>query len=163
MQLGAVPNICAGCLPKRYAPMSLMMTNEHGSRNHISPSKILLTKKLEGMKTTSRIMWVQAYCPNWYMYMRFCNLSTNVTKPAQEYQCIKQDCMQAFDKAICTKIQSALLQQTVCLHARTQYSTLACAANQEQHFGVCIFLQNRCHDAAHLQCIGNMLVKNAAA
>lgn len=64
--------------------MSLMMTKEHGNRNHMSPSKILLTKKLEGMKTTNRIMWVQAYCPNWYMYIRFCNLKTKVTKPAQQ-------------------------------------------------------------------------------
>ena len=42
--------------PQMYAPMSLIMTREQGRRNHMSPSKMLLTKKLEGMKTTSRIM-----------------------------------------------------------------------------------------------------------
>ena len=63
--------------------MSLMMTREHGSKNHMRPSKMLLTKKLDGMKTTRRIMWVQAYWPNWNVYIRFCNLKTKVTKPAK--------------------------------------------------------------------------------
>jgi hypothetical protein len=46
--------------------MSLTMMRQEGRRNQMSPSKMLDTKKEEGTNTTSRIMWVQAYCPNWY-------------------------------------------------------------------------------------------------
>lgn len=64
--------------------MSLVMMSAQGSRNQISPSKMLLTKKLLGTKMVSRIMCVHAYCPNWYRYMPFFRLSTNATKPAAQ-------------------------------------------------------------------------------
>lgn len=53
--------------PAKYAPMSLMMTMEQGSRNQMMPSKMLETKKEEGMKTNSRIKCTQAYWRNWEM------------------------------------------------------------------------------------------------
>ena len=40
--------------------MSLAMTREQGSRNQMMPSKILDTKKDEGMKTKRRMRCVQA-------------------------------------------------------------------------------------------------------
>jgi hypothetical protein len=38
-----------------------MMMSAEGSRNQMRPSKMLLTKKEEGTKMTSRIMCVHAY------------------------------------------------------------------------------------------------------
>jgi len=56
------------CAPTRYAPMSLMMTSAQGSRNQMRPSKMLLTKKLVGMKTTCGSAFVStiAPCLQWF-------------------------------------------------------------------------------------------------
>jgi hypothetical protein len=62
--------------------MSFTITSAVGSRNQMRPSNRRETKKEEGMKTTMRIMWVQAYCPNWYVYRPFFSVSTKLTKPA---------------------------------------------------------------------------------
>mmetsp|Transcript_36055 Transcript_36055/g.64473 ORF Transcript_36055/g.64473 Transcript_36055/m.64473 type:complete len:238 (-) Transcript_36055:462-1175(-) len=69
--------------PARYAAMSLVMMSEQGRMSQMRPSKVLETKKEEGTKTVIRIMCVHAYCPNWYKYIFFFRLSTNMTKPAQ--------------------------------------------------------------------------------
>jgi hypothetical protein len=61
--------------------MSFTMISAHGSRNQISPSNTLDTKKDDGTNTVSRIMCVQAYWPNWYMYMPRLRDSTKEMKP----------------------------------------------------------------------------------
>jgi len=46
------------------------------------PSKMFATVKEDCAKTTNKIMWVHAYCPNWYWYIPFFKVKINHTNPA---------------------------------------------------------------------------------
>jgi len=45
------------------------------------PSNMLATVNDDWVNTTIKIMWVQAYWPNWYLYIFFFNVRMNHMKP----------------------------------------------------------------------------------
>ena len=73
-------------LPAKYAPMSLTMTKEQGSRNQMIPSNMLETKNEDGMKTNRRMRWTHAYCRNCTNRCPLSSLNTNAISPARNDQ-----------------------------------------------------------------------------